>query len=162
MTSPPRLWPTNIIGRFYLIYISLDTLNIARRRRGWIQRFLTLSLRSIATSPSNVSEWPKILSLLAYLKAFATPESYPQVIIRAFGVSFLRRSRGQHTGPLDQVSRACPRNPWTKMILFISDKLLHMRGGELALQLLRLHLHGEHGVPAEPCQKTLLVNLHLR
>lgn len=102
-----------------------------------------------------------MLSLLAYLKAFATPESYPQVIIRAFGTSFFRKSRGQQTGPLDHVSRACPRNPWRKIILLRSDSLIQVGGDELALQLFRLLLHGAHRGPVEPWRMTLLLSLHL-
>jgi hypothetical protein len=92
-----------------------------------------------------------MLSLLAYFEAFATLESYPQVIIRVFVISFFRKSRGQQMGPLDQVSRACPHNPWTKMALLRSVYIIYMGGSELTLQLFFLPLHGEHRFPAEPC-----------
>lgn len=145
-------------GRFVLsalVHLSLYHRSVPRTH------LLTLSRRSLSISPSNVSEWPKMLSLLAYFKAFATLESYPQVIIRAFGISFLRKSRGQQTRPLDHVLMAYPRNPWTKTMLLISVYIIDIGGIELTLQLFRLLLRGEHRLPAEPCQMTLLLSLHL-
>lgn len=163
MASPLRLWPTNIIGRCYFLYISFSSLNAMEAQLDILYptlNLLTISPRNIAISPSNVSEWPKIISLLAYFKAFATPESYPQVIIRAFGISSLRISQGQQTRPLDQVSRACPRNPWTKTILLRLVCLIRMGGDEFTQQLFHLLLR-ERRSPAEPCQMTLLLGLHL-